>query len=119
MFQALPTWIECFFDATSFNKELCGAAWVDSKAPTPLMFSGSSGSISETACTTATRQSVPRRPFPQRELIVRTPIVKSLSTTAKTTTCAKCGTFEKSGKYSCCAPGGDWYRNCGGAGNKH
>merc|ERR1719201_1171673 len=31
-------------------------------------------------------------------------------------TCPKCGMFEKSGKASCCAPGGAWHTNCGGAG---
>merc|ERR1712032_1428143 len=33
--------------------------------------------------------------------------------------CPKCGTFEKSGRNSCCAPGGAWYNNCGGARNKN
>ena len=27
--------------------------------------------------------------------------------------CAKCGTSKKSGKRSCCARGGAWFRNCG------
>merc|ERR1719174_2628569 len=27
--------------------------------------------------------------------------------------------FKKSSRVSCCAPGGDWYKNCGGVGNKH
>ena len=31
--------------------------------------------------------------------------------------CPKCGTSKKSGKRSCCAPGGAWYKNCGSAGN--
>merc|ERR1719201_3088543 len=34
-------------------------------------------------------------------------------------TCPKCGTFKKSGRVSCCAPGGAWFKNCGGAGNKN
>merc|ERR1712187_598118 len=34
-----------------------------------------------------------------------------------TRTCPKCGKFGKSGKTSCCAPGGTWYKNCGGAAN--
>ena len=31
--------------------------------------------------------------------------------------CSKCGTIPKSGKMSCCARGGSWFKNCGGAGN--
>ena len=26
--------------------------------------------------------------------------------------CSKCGVSKKSGKQSCCAPGGAWYKNC-------
>ena len=33
-------------------------------------------------------------------------------------TCPNCGIFKKSGRLSCCAPGGAWYNNCGGAGDK-
>ena len=32
--------------------------------------------------------------------------------------CSKCGTTKKSGKHSCCAPGGAWFKNCGDAGDK-
>ena len=32
-------------------------------------------------------------------------------------TCPKCGAFTKSGRVSCCAPGGAWFKNCGGARN--
>ena len=31
--------------------------------------------------------------------------------------CRKCGTFKKSGKSSCCAPGGAWFNNCGNSGS--
>ena len=31
--------------------------------------------------------------------------------------CAKCGIIKKSGKYSCCAPGGAWFKDCGDAGD--
>ena len=49
----------------------------------------------------------------------------SMSTAAVTTTtmiptgpiCFKCGTIKKSGKLSCCAPGGAWFKNCGNAGD--
>ena len=30
--------------------------------------------------------------------------------------CTKCGTTKKSGKRSCCARGGAWFKNCGDAG---
>ena len=31
--------------------------------------------------------------------------------------CPKCGTTKKSGKRSCCAPGGAWFKKCGDAGD--
>ena len=31
--------------------------------------------------------------------------------------CLKCGNIKKSGKRSCCARGGAWFKNCGDAGN--
>ena len=119
-----------FFHATSFTQTLCGAAWGNSKARKTLMFKGTSGSISHTECASGpaltTPQYVSRQPQPDRELIVRTPIAKSRSTSAiitsaitKTLKCPKCGTFEKSGRSSCCAPGGAWYKHCGGAGNRN
>merc|ERR1712032_1777544 len=88
-----------FSFAKSFKQKLCGAAWVNSKAEQDRMFQASPGSISETVCTS------------DRELIVRT--------MAKTMTCLKCGMFKKSGRSSCCAPGGAWFKNCGGARNKN
>ena len=122
-----------FFHAKSFQRKLCGAAWVNSKASTIAMFTGSSGSISRVVCksaatratTLATHQYASRRPIPERELIVRTPITTSVSksvitpTIANTMPCQKCGRFKKSGRVSCCAPGGAWFQNCGGAGNRN
>merc|ERR1712032_622379 len=105
-------------------QKLCGTAWVDSTASKTDMFVGSPGSISRRVCTATTlvtRQHVSL----QRELIVRTPIVTLVSTPAitstitKTLACPKCGTFQKSGRSSCCAPGGAWFKNCGGALNKN
>ena len=32
--------------------------------------------------------------------------------------CVKCGMSKKSGKRSCCARGGAWFKNCGDAGDK-
>merc|ERR1719174_2166720 len=52
-------------------------------------------------------EHVSRRPIPERELIVQTP------------TCLKCGIFGKSGRVSCCTPGGAWFKNCGGFGSKN
>ena len=31
--------------------------------------------------------------------------------------CPKCATFKKTGKTSCCAPGGAWSNDCGGPGD--
>ena len=31
--------------------------------------------------------------------------------------CPHCGTIKKSGKSSCCARGGSWFKNCGSTGN--
>ena len=149
-----------FLGAKSFKKILCGNAWLLSLARKPRMFEGSSGSISQTGCTSTStpgtmhvtrrhvfrrpnseqdvfrrpnseqdifrrpnseREDVFRRPITERELITSTLITTSsiAPTIANTMTCPKCGTFEKSGRVSCCAPGGAWYKNCGGAGNRN
>ena len=34
-------------------------------------------------------------------------------------TCNKCGILKKSGKLSCCARGGDWFKNCGDVGGSN
>ena len=41
----------------------------------------------------------------------------SLSTPRIGDRCVKCGIYKKSGKRSCCARGGDWFKNCGDAGD--
>ena len=41
----------------------------------------------------------------------------SLPAVSNNSGCVKCGTTKKSGKRSCCAPGGAWYKNCGDAGD--
>ena len=120
---------EMFHVASSFKQSLCGADWVYSLARKTDMFVGSFGSISRIACMSApivdttkqSRQYIPRQPITERELITRTPIsTPSIPPTiANMLTCLKCGTFKKSGRVSCCAPGGAWYKNCGGAGNKN
>jgi len=65
-----------------------------------------------------TRSRGTRRPAPDRELIVRASNTIIASTTSRIL-CPSCGTFEKSGRFSCCAPGGAWFKNCGGVGNKN
>ena len=114
-----------FYETLSFKQNICGATWIDSKASKIEMFAGSPGSIPERECTETTHDHVTRRPLPGRELIVRTPTGTPVRASAFTSkilnkmTCPKCGTFGKSGRVSCCAPGGAWYKNCGGAANKN
>ena len=108
-----------FFHAKSFKQKLCGADWVNSKASKTDMFTGSSGSISRVPCTAtataANNQYSSRQPIRERELIVRTSVSTPSITSNfdRTITCARCGTFRKSGRVSCCAPGGAWFKNCG------
>ena len=110
-----------FGDAVSFTQNLCGDAWVQSKASKTAMFKGSRGSISRTVCTSTTaHEHFTRRPLIERDLkIVRAPIRTPVSASTNKMICTKCGTFKKSGKVSCCAPGGAWYKSCGGAGNRN
>merc|ERR1712032_650223 len=68
---------DMFLFATSFKKKICGDGWVNSKASKNNMFTGSHGSISQTACTSApvpVTKKAPRRTKPERELIARKPI---------------------------------------------
>ena len=111
-----------FMLAESFKHILCGAAWVRLTASTTGIFEGSHGAISSVVCKPGSRPYVSRRPIPGRELIGRTLIVTpAVAPTIIRTmaTCLKCATFAKSGRVSCCAPGGAWYKNCGGAGNRN
>jgi len=120
-----------FHEAKSFNLNLCGTAWVHSKASKVGMFGDSSGSISRRVCTrqsmniVPTRRRASRRPIPDRELIARTSITTAVSSPAigslivHTMACPQCGMFPKSGRASCCAPGGAWFKNCGGASNRN
>ena len=98
-----------FNSAPSFNKSLCGAAWVHSKATQNRMFAGSAGSISKTVCDAPTS---PQRWLAQWQSATTSPSSPGVAI------CPKCGTFKKSGRLSCCAPGGAWYKNCGGAGDR-
>ena len=107
-----------FHNAYSFRQKLCGHAWVHSTAIKDHMFSGSSGLISQTACTITTklvaRRYVTRRTAPmERDLMAGRIMVTNMMN------CPQCGTFKRSGRVSCCAPGGAWYKNCGGAENRN
>ena len=116
-----------FNQAAAFTQKLCGAAWVQSKATKDSMFEGSSGSISSTVCaptdntiveaTLAARRHMTHQTIPDRELKAHL-LAAIFSTIASSRICPKCGTFAKSGRASCCAPDGAWYRNCGGAKNR-
>merc|ERR1711959_126224 len=86
-----------FYHAESFRHSLCGPAWVLSKASNNLMFDGSEGKVTQQYCSQ------------ERDLVQRQP--------ADSLTCPKCGKFKKSGRASCCAPGGSWFKDCGAAGN--
>ena len=101
-----------FDGATSFKQRLCGAAWVYSRATKKGMFTDSPGSISRRMC----------QRWLARWGIASTPIttpVTELRVASASMVCPTCGTFKKSGRVSCCAPGGAWYKNCGGAGNRN
>ena len=102
---------QMFFNAESFKQRLCGAAWVSSEAANDRMFQGSYGSISSTMCS-ASWDSWPQR-WLARWRKASTPRVAS-----GIMMCPNCGTFKRSGRVSCCAPGGAWYKNCGDAGSR-
>merc|ERR1712224_920105 len=105
-----------FFHAESFKQTLCGEKWIQSKASKKDMFTGSSGSISSTRCVNGQPVTLP-----DRELIAKRPSRTSPveATIATEAACPKCGVFKKSGRPSCCAPGGTWFQNCGGVSNKN
>ena len=54
--------------------------------------------------------------MPTPILPAEAPIATSPSLVSSSNRCAKCGTIKKSGKRSCCARGGAWFKNCGDAG---
>ena len=98
-----------FMSATSFKRQLCRNEWVYSKATKKDMFVGSPGSISITVCPT----SLPQR-WLARWRTVSAPIIPSLTTPSVASAimiCPNCDTFKRSGRASCCAPGGAWHNN--------
>ena len=48
---------------------------------------------------------------------IRTPTHATPTANAVSSSCLKCGTSKKSGKRSCCAHGGAWFKNCGDVGD--
>ena len=44
-------------------------------------------------------------------------LVKLMGAHSASPLCPKCGINAKSGKLSCCAPGGAWFKKCGGVGD--
>jgi len=91
-----------------------------SVSPAPLT------SVSTSVTTLGTRQYESRRPMSERDLMGRVPIATSVSIPPPAAQaihtmprCPACGTFKKSGRKSCCAPGGAWFKNCGGAHNNN
>ena len=104
------------FGAVSFKHALCGTAWVNSTASKNLMFAGPSESIPQQAC-------APDLGPTERELMIRplTSTSASIQVVAsaieRMMTCLECGAFTKSGRVSCCAPGGAWFKNCGASGH--
>ena len=55
--------------------------------------------------------------MPTPILPAEAPIATSPSLVSSSNRCAKCGTIKKSGKRSCCARGGTWFKNCGDGGD--
>merc|ERR1712032_1462396 len=100
-----------FYQAESFKQKLCGESWIDSKATNKFMFASSEGSLADKPCSFV-------RPIYNdvgRELVRR----PASTSPANANGCPKCGKFGKSGRVSCCAPGGAWYKKCGSAKNKN
>merc|ERR1719201_3106010 len=100
-----------FYQAESFKQKLCGESWIDSKATNKFMFASSEGSLADKPCSFV-------RPIYNdvgRELVRR----PGSTSPANANECPKCGKFGKSGRVSCCAPGGAWYKKCGSAKNKN
>ena len=45
--------------------------------------------------------------------------ILAVMATRITPVCPQCAAIKKSGKLSCCAPGGAWFENCGTSGNSN
>ena len=107
-----------FRSARAFNRQVCGPVWHDIKEfQSTFKRSSEPKKTQVRVIVLGTSQPLPN----DRELKVRTSITTTaiITTIGNSMTCPRCGTFEKSGRVSCCAPGGAWYKNCGGFGNKN
>jgi len=107
-----------FYQAESFKQKLCGDSWINSKATNKFRFASSEGTLADKPCSFVSN----RRPISSdvgRELIVRGASTTPAATpAANAMECPKCGKFGKSGRVSCCAPGGAWFKKCGSSKNK-
>ena len=50
-------------------------------------------------------------------MAIGTPITTNIAVESSSDGCRKCGIIKKSGKRSCCARGGAWFKRCGDAGD--
>ena len=108
-----------FSGASSFKQKLCGKAWVYSKAKKESLFENSPGKISWFVCSPpSSSQRWLAQWRTSSALAAASPSTLSVAS-ANMQTCSKCGTFKRSTRISCCAPGGAWYGNCGGANDKN
>jgi len=101
-----------FSKARSFNQQLCGAAWIHSIATKDRIFAESPGSISREICSTG---GEPQRWLAKYKAKDADKADTNKADTSADKACSKCGKFPKSGRSSCCAPGGAWYQKCGGS----
>ena len=59
-------------------------------------------------------------PICQRSHVpIEAPTAAARSVVSRINDCDKCGVTKTSGKLSCCARGGAWFKNCGDAGDTH
>merc|ERR1712224_744320 len=108
-----------FENAGLFNQELCGAAWVYSRASKKDMFERSSGSIAQNMCSSPSQRWLARWKKTSTSTTASLTISGVTSVSARMVICSKCAIFKKSGRVSCCAPGGAWYHNCGDGGDSN
>merc|ERR1712032_670066 len=107
-----------FYQAESFKQKLCGDSWINSKATNKFRFASSEGTLADKPCSFVSN-SRPISSDVGRELIVRGASTTPAATpAANAMECPKCGKFGKSGRVSCCAPGGAWFKKCGSSKNK-
>ena len=100
-----------FLNARSFERVLCGRAWVLSQADKSEMFTGSRGSISRVCAANKANNA--------NNAVVSTTSTPSspLSTASNApAACPRCGR-NTAGEFSCCVRGGAWFDQCGSPGD--